>query len=82
LHILRKSRQKLSGVRLELDSERAPEPPSVFTKVHIHLIVTGTDVRESAVARALELSAEKYCSAARMIASTAEITYDFEIVAD
>ncbi len=80
IHILRKSRQDLQGLKLELDSVRADEQPRVFTKVHIHIIVEGRGIRESAVARAIELSAEKYCSATRMIAMTAEITYDFKIV--
>jgi len=80
VHILGKSRQKMTGLKITLDAERAPEPPAVFTRVHLHLVVSGEDLRESAVERAIELSAEKYCSATIMIGKTAEITHSFEIV--
>lgn len=81
ISILAKSRQEMTGLTIELEVERAPEPPAVFTKVHMHLIVEGNDLRESSVSRALELSADKYCSASMMLAQTAEITHSFEIVA-
>jgi len=80
IQILAKSRQEMTGLTIELDAERAPVQPAVFTKLHMHLVVEGKSLRESAVARALELSAEKYCSASAMFAKTAEITHSFEIV--
>ncbi len=80
INILAKSRQEMTGLTIELDAERAPEQPAVFTKVHMHLIVEGRSLRESAVARAIELAADKYCSASVMIGKTAKITHDFEIV--
>lgn len=78
--ILAKSRQEMTGLTFELTAERADEAPKVFTKVNMHLVVEGKNLKESAVARALQLSAEKYCSASMMIGKTAEITHSFEIV--
>lgn len=79
VNILRKGRQEVSGCEVELDAERAPEPPKVFTRIHVHFIVTGRDLKEAQVARAVSLSAEKYCSASIMLGKTAAITHDFEI---
>ena len=78
--ILRKARQNISDCRTELTAERAEEIPQVFTRIHIHFIVSGRDVSEKQVARAIELSATKYCSASIMIGKTADITHDFEII--
>ena len=78
--ILRKSRQDIVGVTVDLDAERAPADPKVFTRIHVHVVVTGRNLRPEAVARAIDLSAEKYCSASIMLGKTAEITHDFEIV--
>lgn len=79
--ILRKARQNISDCRTELTAERADDIPQVFTRIHIHFIVSGRDVSEKQVARAIELSATKYCSASIMIGKTADITHDFEILA-
>lgn len=79
VHILRKSRQEVIDCEVELDAERAEIPPKVFTRIHIHFIVSGKDLKEAAVERAIYLSAEKYCSASIMLAKTAEITHDYEI---
>jgi putative redox protein len=78
--ILRRGRQDVTDCVVELEAERAPEPPKVFTRIHVHFIVTGRDLAEKHVKRAVELSAEKYCSASLMLAKTAEITHDYEIV--
>jgi putative redox protein len=80
--ILRKSRQAVSDCRLEVDAERAGSDPKVFTRIHFHFIVTGRGIKHEQVARAIELSAEKYCSASIMLAKTATLTHDFEIVED
>jgi len=80
INILAKARQTMTGLTIEMDTERAPQPPAVFTKLHMHLVVEGKSLRESSVARAIELSAEKFCSASVMIGKTAEITHSFEIV--
>ena len=79
VHILRKARQPISGCVVELDSERAPEDPKVFTRIHLHYVVTGKGLAAAQVERAIKLSKEKYCSATLMLAKTAEITYDFEV---
>ena len=79
VHILRKSRQHIRGCVVELDSERAPEDPKVFTRIHLHYVVSGKGLAAAQVERAIKLSKEKYCSATIMMASTAEISWDYEI---
>jgi len=78
--ILRKSRQVFSDIRIEIDAERAEDIPQVFTKIHLHFVVTAADIDPKRVERAINLSAEKYCSASRMLESVAGITHDFEIL--
>lgn len=80
VHILRKGRHDIRGCVAQLRAERAPTDPKVFTKIHFHFIVSGKDLKPEAVARAIELSATKYCSASIMLAKTADITHDFEVV--
>jgi putative redox protein len=77
--ILRKARQPITDCVVELAAERAPEDPKVFTKIHLHFIVTGKGLAQSQVERAIKLSKEKYCSATIMLAATAEITFDYEV---
>ena len=79
VHILKRARQAVSDCVVELEAERADTDPKVFTKIHMHFIVTGKDLKAEQVARAIKLSAEKYCSASIMLSKTAEITHDFEI---
>jgi putative redox protein len=79
LHILRRQRQAVADCVVELEAERAAKDPKVFTRIHVHFIVTGRGLSEKLVARAVKLSAEKYCSASIMLSATAEITHDFEI---
>jgi len=81
IHILKKSRQPVEDCIVELSAERAETEPKVFTRIHVHFVVTGAGLAEKQVARAVELSAEKYCSASIMLGKTAEITHDYEIVA-
>ena len=79
--ILKKARQQISDVRAELSAERADAVPAVFTKIHLHFIVTGKALKESQVKKAVELSAEKYCSASAMLmAGGVEIIHDYEVV--
>ena len=80
LHILRKARQEVTGCELLLEAQRAETEPKVFTRIHAHFIVSGRNRSEKRVAKAIDLSAEKYCSASIMLGATAEITHDFEIV--
>ncbi len=77
--ILKKSRQDLVDCEVEIEAERADTVPMVFTKIHVHFIVTGNDLEPKNVARAISLSAEKYCSASIMLGKAAEITHDYEI---
>ncbi len=79
MHILRKSRAPVTDCVLEIESERAAEDPKVFTKIHFHFIVTGKGLKPAQVERAVQLSAEKYCSASIMLGKTAAITHDFEV---
>ncbi len=79
LQILKKSRQRVTGCEVELEAERAPDDPKVFTRIHVHFIISGPDLSEKHVQRAVSLSAEKYCSASIMLGATAAITHDFEI---
>ena len=80
LQFLRKSRQPITNMRVELDAERAGDIPKVFTRIHVHFVVEGRALDPHKVKRAIELSANKYCSASMMLNKTAEITHDFEIV--
>ena len=79
--VLRKSRQQVVDCRVELEAERADAVPSVFTRIHLHFVVTGVALKESHVARAVQLSAEKYCSASIMLESAGvEISHSHELV--
>lgn len=78
--ILRKARQDVTDVAIEMDADRATTDPKVFTRIHMHFVVKGHNVKHDAVERAIRMSAEKYCSATAMLAKTAEVTHDFEIV--
>ena len=78
--ILRKSRQAFSDIRVKIDAERAENIPQVFTRIHLHFVVTAGEIDPSRVERAISLSAEKYCSASKMFDSVAQITHDFEIL--
>lgn len=78
--ILNKSRQDISGCEVQLKADRAETDPKVFTRIHFHFIVKGRALKAEAVDRAINLSAEKYCSASIMLGKTAIITHDWEIV--
>ncbi len=81
MSILRKSRQKVLHCSAELEAERAPEAPAVFTRIHIHFKVVGEGLKESHVKRAVELSAEKYCSASIMMTRAgAEVSHSYELL--
>ncbi len=80
LHILRKSRQPVTDCVAEIDATRADSDPKVFTKIHVHFIISGKGLDPKRVDQAVKLSAEKYCSASIMLGKVAEVTHDFEIV--
>ena len=77
--ILRKSRQAVTDCRVELEAERADTAPRVFTRIRMVFVVSGKELRESAVRRAVDLSAEKYCSATAMLRASVEITHEYRI---
>lgn len=81
MHILKKSRQEVTDCRIEIDGTRATTDPKVFTDIHLHFVVSGHDLSEKHVARAVRLSAEKYCSASIMLSQSVNITHDHRIVA-
>jgi putative redox protein len=78
--ILKKSGQEVTGCEVKVDSERAETDPKVFTRIHMHFTVRGRGLKRNLVEHAIRLSHEKYCSASIMLAKTAQITKDFEIV--
>ena len=77
--ILKRGRQDVRGCSVKLTSERASADPKVFTKIHMHFVVTGKALTATAVERAIAMSHDKYCSATIMLGKTAEITTGFEI---
>lgn len=78
--ILKKSRQPITDCVAEISAERADDIPKVFTKIHVHFVVTGKGLNPAQVERAVNLSAEKYCSASIMLGKAAQMSHDFEIV--
>lgn len=78
--ILKKSRQNITDVRCQLSARRADAVPAVYTDIHLHFIITGTDIKDNQVERAVTLSADKYCSASRMLADGGvNITHSYEV---
>ncbi|MEW5904000.1 MAG: OsmC family protein [Pseudomonadota bacterium] len=80
VHILKKGRHPITDCVVNIEADRAENDPKVFTRIHLHFVVTGKDLKRDAVARAIELSATKYCSASIMLGATASITHDFELI--
>ena len=78
--ILKKSRQDITDCVVEIEAERAPVDPKVFTHIHLHFIITGHNLNPQTIERAIDLSAEKYCSASIMLKQTVKITHDYEII--
>ena len=74
---LKKMREAVSDCRVEISAERADEHPKVFTKIHLHFVVKGDNLNKKKVAKAVSLSADKYCSASIMLGKMATITHDF-----
>ena len=78
--ILRKARQPVTDCAVEIEAERAETVPKVFTRIHVHFIISGDGLSDKQVARAVQLSAGKYCSASIMLGKAAEISHDYEVV--
>jgi len=79
VYILQRGRHPVEHCEVSIQAERAETPPKVFTTIHMHYKVSGRDLKESAVERAVKLSAEKYCSASIMFGQVVELTHDFEV---
>jgi putative redox protein len=80
ISILQKARQDVTDCVAEIEAERADDVPSVFTRIHFHFVVTGNNLKEAQVKRAIDLSADKYCSASIMLGrGGVDITHDYEI---
>ena len=77
--ILKRGRHDITGCTVKVTAERAPIDPKVFTRIHLHFVVSGRGLSDAAVARAVALSHERYCSATIMLAKTAEVTVSHEI---
>jgi putative redox protein len=80
VQILQKGRNNVIACVTEVTAERVDAIPSVFSKIHLHFIVSGKDLKAAAVERAVKLSAEKYCSASIMLGKAVDITHDFEVI--
>lgn len=80
VEMLKKSRQNIVDCVVEIDGQRSESVPKIFTDIHIHYIITGSNVKEAQVKRAIDLSSEKYCSASLMLGKSANITHDYEII--
>lgn len=80
VYILQRARQPVLDCVVEIEAERSEEVPKVFTKIHVHFIVTGRALPDKQVERAVMLSAEKYCSASIMLGKAAEITHGYEVI--
>jgi putative redox protein len=80
MHILKKGRHNVNGCEVSIEAERAATDPKVFTKIHLHFVVSGKEIKAEAVERAIKLSAEKFCSATIMLGKTATITHGFELI--
>ena len=79
--ILKRGRHDVTGCQVKVSAERADTDPKVFTRVHLHFTVTGRNLPEAAVQRAIAMSHEKYCSATIMLAKTAEVSTSHEVLA-
>jgi len=80
MDILQKGRNEIIDCVAELTAERVDAVPSVFSSIHLHFKVTGKNLKEAVVERAVKLSAEKYCSASIMLGKSVDITHDFEVI--
>lgn len=80
LNILKKKRQNITDCVIEVEGQRCDDYPRVFTTLHIHFIIKGSNLKENHLKQAIDLSAEKYCSVSAMLGETAKITYDYEII--
>lgn len=81
VNILQKARQQVVDCEVKLSAERAETIPKVFTKIHLHFEVTGFNLSEKQVERAVQLSADKYCSVSIMLSGSVAVTHSFSVKA-
>ena len=79
LSILKKMREDVRDFDIELEAERASDHPAVFTKIHLKYVVTGKDLKEENINKAIDLSMNKYCSVTAMLKESVDITWDFSL---
>jgi len=80
--ILQKARQNINGCKVIIEGTRVSTVPKLFKTIHLHFIISGNNISNKHVHRAVSLSADKYCSVALMLNSKVEITHDFEIITE
>ena len=80
--ILQKARQDIKGCTVEINGTRVDTVPKLFSDIHLHFVITGNNIKEKHVERAVALSADKYCSVALMLSGHVNITHDFAIIAE
>lgn len=80
VYILQRGRHSVTGCEVDIEASRADTPPKVFTAIHLHFRVSGSDLKDAVVGRAVKLSAEKYCSASIMLAEACEVTHSHEVI--
>lgn len=80
--ILQKARQNISGCAVEINGTRVDSVPKLFSKIHLHFVITGIDVKDKHVERAVNFAADKYCSVALMLNGKVEISHDFSIITE
>jgi len=78
--ILRKGRHQIQDCEIRISAERAESVPKIFTKIHLHYVVTGCQLKDAVVERAITLSTTKYCSASAMLEKAATLTHSHEII--
>lgn len=77
--ILQKARQQITDCEVEIEAERADAVPAVFTKIHLHFVVSGSNVSDTHVERAVKLSADKYCSVSIMLGAAVQISHSYRV---
>jgi putative redox protein len=80
--ILKKAKQNIKGCNVEIHGTRVDDVPKLFSKIHLHFIISGVDIKEKHVERAVNFSADKYCSVALMLNGKVEISHDFSIITE
>ena len=81
VNILTKKRKTLQDVKVEVESEQQSTSPWAFTKIHLHYVIKGDNISERDVAKAIQLSHDKYCSVSATLAPTVELTHDYKVIA-